>query len=227
MKEASIIIAAWNEEKNIKKTIRSLKQEGYNNIIVTDDGSEDNTSKIAEQEGATVLKHLINRGQGAALQTGMTYAILNNAKYLVHFDADGQHDPKEIQNLLRPIINNETEASLGSRFLSKQKVPLIRKLTLKGAILVIWLFYGVKLTDAHNGFRAFSREAAKKVIITTDKMEHASEIIERIKKRNIKYKEIPVNIIYEEHHLKEGRKGQGSFDSTKIVLKMLQKKIWK
>jgi polyprenyl-phospho-N-acetylgalactosaminyl synthase len=225
MENAHIIIAAYNEEKNISSVISSLKQEGYNKIIVVDDGSKDNTYKIAKKNGAITLKHSINRGQGAALQTGMTYALLNNADYLVHFDADGQHNPKEIKNMLEPIKNKETEITLGSRFLKKQKIPFIRKIMLKGGIFIIWLFYRIKLSDAHNGFRAFSKEAAKKIIITTDRMEHASEIIEQIKANNIKYKEIPVTIKYTKETLEQGRKGQGSFDSIKIVFKMLMKKI--
>ncbi|MCD4760047.1 glycosyltransferase family 2 protein [archaeon] len=225
MKNTHIIIPALNEEKNIGNVINNLKKEGYHNLILVDDGSEDNTINIAEQAGAKVLKHIINRGQGAALQTGMTYALLNGAQYLVHFDADGQHDPKEIKSILKPLLKKEAEVTLGSRFLKKQKMPFIRKLTLKGAILIIWVFYGEKLSDAHNGFRAFTKEAAKKVTITTDKMEHASEIIDKIKKRKVKYKEVPVTIIYKEEHLKEGRKGQGQFDSIKILFKMIMEKL--
>jgi len=226
MEDSYIVIAAFNEEKNISKVIKSLKKEGYEKIIVVDDGSKDNTYNVAKNEGIIALKHIINRGQGAALQTGMTYALLNGAEYIVHFDADGQHKAEEIKRLLNPILNKETDVALGSRFLKKQKVPFIRKLTLKGAILIIFLFYGMKLTDAHNGFRAFNREAAKKIVITTDRMEHASEIIDKIKKARVRYKEIPVTIIYNDQHLKEGRKGQGNFDSIKIVLKMIQSKLW-
>ena len=220
----SVVVPAFNEEKNIGNTIQGLKQEGYKNIIVIDDGSTDNTYEIAKSQKVIVLKHIINRGQGAALQTGMSYSIINNYGIIVHFDSDGQHDPKEIKSLVNPIINNETEVSLGSRFLKKQKIPFFRKIMLKGAILVIWTMYGIKLSDAHNGFRAFTRESVKKVRITGDKMEHASEIIERIKKNNIKYKEIPVTIKYTEETLKQGRKGQGQFDSLKILFRMLLKK---
>jgi polyprenyl-phospho-N-acetylgalactosaminyl synthase len=226
MVQPHIVIAAWNEEKNIATVIQTLKSEGYKNIIVVDDGSEDKTYSQIKKEGATALRHIVNRGQGAALQTGMTHALLDGAEYIVHFDADGQHDAKEIKHMLKPLLDGEVEATLGSRFLKKQDIPWIRKITLKGAILIIYLFYGVKLSDAHNGFRAFSRSAAKKTIITMDRMEHASEIIDRIKKGRIKYKEVPVTITYKEEHLTEGRKGQGQFDSLSIVLKMLQKKIW-
>jgi glycosyltransferase involved in cell wall biosynthesis len=225
MRDTYIVVAAYNEEKKIKNVIQSLNQEGYNNIVVVDDGSDDNTYKEAKAANAIVLKHIINRGQGATLQTGMTYALIDGAEYLVHFDADGQHNPKEIKQILEPLISGEVEATLGSRFLKKQKIPFKRKIMLKGAIFLMWLFYRARLTDTHNGFRGFSREAAKKVIMTTDRMEHASEIIELIKKRNIKYKEVPVTIKYTKESLEEGRKGQGKFDSLKILFKMILKKF--
>jgi len=221
----SVVIPALNEEKNIGAVIDGLRVEGYENIIVVDDGSTDQTFKVVKEKNVEALRHIINRGQGAALQTGITKAILNNSDIIVHFDSDGQHNPKEIERMIQPIIDGEAEATLGSRFLSKQKLPFMRKITLKIGILVILFFYGVKLSDAHNGFRAFSKAAAKKVVITADKMEHASEIIDRIKRNKIKYKEVPVNIIYTEETLKNGRKGQGSFDSIKIVAKMFLKKI--
>ncbi len=220
-----IVIPALNEEKYLGQVLDNLKERGYNDIIVVDDGSTDKTYEVAKSRNVTALKHIINRGQGAALQTGMTYALLNNAEYIIHFDSDGQHNPDEIEKLLEPIKKGEAEACLGSRFLSKQKMPLKRKIILKGGIFLIWAMYHIKLTDVHNGFRAFSREGAKKTIMTTDKMEHASEILEKIKKNKVRYKEIPVNIIYEERHLKEGRKGQGRFDAIQILLKMIFKKI--
>jgi glycosyltransferase involved in cell wall biosynthesis len=201
MEKTYIVIAAYNEENNIRSVIVGLKDEGYKNIIVVDDGSKDKTNEISKTEGVIALKHMINCGQGAALQTGMSYALLDGADYIVHFDADGQHNPKEIKYMLEPIMNKEVDATLGSRFIKKQKIPFSRKIMLKGGILAILLFYGVKLSDAHNGFRAFSREGAKKIAIKSDRMEHASKII------------------------KNGRKGQGSFDSIKILLKMLLKKI--
>jgi len=221
----SIVVPAFNEEKNIGKAIDSLKQEGYHNIIVVDDGSKDRTFQIAKEKQVHALRHIVNRGQGAALQTGMSYALLNGAEIIVHFDSDCQHKAEEIQEMILPIIRNEVEATLGSRFLSKQKIPLKRKIMLKGAILIIRTFYGIKLSDAHNGFRAFSRDAAEKIKITMDKMEHASEIVEEIKRKKIKYKEIPVNIVYTKESLKQGRKGQGQFDSLKIVSKMFMKKL--
>lgn len=225
MEKTYIVIAAYNEEKNIARVINSLKQEEYNNIIVVDDGSKDDTFKVAKQNGAIALKHIINRGQGAALQTGITYALNNKADYIVHFDADGQHDPKEIKSMLAPLQSKETEITLGSRFLKKQKIPFTRKLMLKGGIIAVWAIHGIKLSDTHNGFRAFTKKAAKKIIITADKMEHASEILEKIKKYGVPYKEVPVTITYSAETLENGRKGQGKFDSIKILIKMIIRRL--
>jgi polyprenyl-phospho-N-acetylgalactosaminyl synthase len=225
MERTDIVIAAYNEEKNIANVVDSLKQEGYNNIIVVDDGSKDNTFQIAKQNGAIALKHIVNRGQGAALQTGMTFALKNGADFIVHFDADGQHDPKEIKSMVMPLQSKETEITLGSRFLKKQKIPFTRKLMLKGGIIAVWAIHGIKLSDTHNGFRAFTKKAAKKIVITADQMEHASEILEKIKKYKIPHKEIPVTITYNEETLKNGRKGQGQFDSIKILIKMIMGRL--
>jgi polyprenyl-phospho-N-acetylgalactosaminyl synthase len=222
MEKTYVIIPCLNEEKNIGRAVNNLKKEGYSNVIVVDDGSDDKTYDTAKSNGAIALRHIINRGQGAALQTGMTYALKQGAEYIVHFDGDNQHDSREIKNLLAPLIAGEAEAALGSRFMRKQEIPLLRKIMLKGSIIVVWVFYGIKLTDAHNGFRALTRSAAKKTILTTDRMEHASEIVERIKKSKIKYKEIPVTIKYSKETL---QKGQSNLDSLKILFKMIMKKL--
>lgn len=225
MSNPYIVIPAYNEEKSIGNVIDSLKKQNYYNIVVVDDGSKDDTYKIAKEKKVYTLKHIINRGQGAALQTGITFALRKGAEHIVHFDADGQHDPKEIKNILLPLQQKRAQVTLGSRFLKKQKVPFRRKLLLKGGIIAIWVINGIKLSDAHNGFRAFTREAAKKVVITSDKMEHASEILEKIQKYKISYEEVPVTIKYSKETLKNGRKGQGQFDSIEILLKMIMKKM--
>ncbi|GIU68961.1 MAG: hypothetical protein KatS3mg002_0197 [Candidatus Woesearchaeota archaeon] len=220
-----IVIAAYNESKSISKVINSLKKAGYKNIVVVDDGSKDNTYEIIKKSRVHALKHIINRGQGAALKTGIDYAINKGADIIVTFDADGQHRVEDIKPMIEPIINKECEITIGSRFLKKTSVPLKRLLTLKIAILVLWLFYGVKMTDAHNGFRAMSRDAAKKIEITSDRMEHASQIIEEIYKKRIKYKEVPVTIIYNNYSLSKGH--GGLTQAIKVFTKMFFRKILK
>jgi len=157
-----IVIAGYNEEKAIGHVIDNLKAAGYYNSVVTDDGSRDRTQEVAQKHGAHALRHVINRGQGAALKTGIDYALLNHAKYIVTFDADGQHRVEDLQAMLKPVVDGDADITIGSRFLDKKSdIPLVRKILLKGSVLIIWLFYGVKMTDAHNGFRAFTAEAAR------------------------------------------------------------------
>ncbi len=213
-----IIIPAYNEEKSIANVVKELKQNNYKNIIVIDDGSEDNTFKEAKKGNITVLKHILNRGQGAALKTGIDYALSNGADIIVTYDADGQHSPDDIKDIIKPIKNKKADITLGSRFLKKNKIPFIRKLFLKGGAFIIFLMYGIKLTDSHNGFRAMSRKAAEKIEIKSDSMEHASEILEEIKKKRLKYKEIPVTIRYTDYSIKGGQKTLNSF---KILFKMI------
>ena len=220
----SIIIPAYNEEKTISKVIKDLKDNEYNDIVVIDDGSKDNTSETAKKAGATVLKHIINRGQGAALKTGFDYALNQNANIVITFDADGQHLASEIKNLILPIIKDSAEVTLGSRFLKKIKMPFIRRLFLKAGAFIFLIMYGIKLTDSHNGFRAISRKALQKIELKTDGMEHASEIVEEIAKKKIKYKEVPVTILYTNY---SKAKGQSTWNAFRIFFRMVLNKIIK
>ena len=213
-----IVIAAYNEAHSIGHVVKELVKSGYKNVVVVDDGSSDDTFKIAKQYTKHVLQHAINRGQGAALKTGIDYALQQGADIIVTFDADGQHRVEDIARVIEPVKRDEVDVALGSRFLTKTKVPFFRKLTLKVGIFVVWLFYGIKLTDVHNGFRAFSRHAAETIDITMDGMEHASEILSEIKKHNLRFVEIPVIIIYTEYSKEHG---QSSFNALKIFYKML------
>ncbi|MFC2134815.1 glycosyltransferase family 2 protein [Bacteroidota bacterium] len=218
-----VVIAAYNEEKKITSVIKGLKKYGYKNIVVVDDGSGDKTFSTASKENIHVLKHSINRGQGAALKTGIDYAILNRAEFIVTFDADGQHHAEDIEKMLKVVQSGKFDVALGSRFLKKDSnTPILRKFVLKIGVLVVWIMYGIKLTDSHNGFRVFSRKAAQKISITSDRMEHASQIVEEIKKKNISYKEVPVTITYTDY---SKTKGQSSFNSVKIGLRMIFRKL--
>ena len=218
------VIAALNEEKHIPEVIKNLQKAGYRNIAVVDDGSKDDTAGAAEKAGASVLKHVLNRGQGAALQTGMDFALEQGADVIVHFDADGQHRMEDLPAMLRPVLEGEVDVTIGSRFLKDAKsVPLFRRILLKGSVFVIWLFYGVRMTDAHNGFRVLSREAAEKIRITCDRMEHASEIIDLIHRKKLSFREVPVIINYSKETL---ARGHGSYlGALRIFLKMLLRRF--
>lgn len=217
-----IVIPAYNEEKNIGSVVSSLKDTfPENEVVVVDDGSSDNTRKKAGDAGAVVLRHIINKGQGAALQTGNEFAIKKGAEIIVHFDGDGQHKIDDIEKLIKPILTQEAQIVLGSRFLEeKSNIPFTKRyLILKPALFVNYFFTGIKLTDAHNGLRAMTGEAAKKIKITQNAMAHNTEIISEVKRNNLKYTEVPVEIIYNEY-------GQGFLGGIKILKDLVIKKIF-
>ncbi len=213
-----VIVPAYNEAKNIGRVISGLFSQGLKNIIVVDDGSGDDTAAMAQAAGAIVLKHEVNRGQGAALQTGNEYALANGAGAVVHFDADGQFNPADIAEALAVMKNKNADVLLGSRFLdNRSQMPRTKKyLVLPVARLVNWFLTGLKLTDVHNGFRILSRRALEKINISQDRMAHNSEIIKQIKMHNLAFVEHPVQVKYFEY-------GQGVGGGLKIILEILSR----
>lgn len=194
------IIPAFNEEEHISKILDEVKTM-VDTVVIVDDCSTDKTHHIAkekEEEGIIVLRHIINRGQGAALQTGNDYANKNNADIIVHFDADGQFLAKEIKDVIEPIIKNEAEIVFGSRFLEKKSnIPFLKKkIILPTAKLVNKIFAGANLTDPQSGFRAMSKNAALSLQINQDQMAHCSEIIFKTFKYKLPVKEVPITVIY-------------------------------
>lgn len=207
-----IIIPAYNEAENISRVIRDLFQHGYKNIVVVDDGSIDDTYVEAKKSGVSILRHEINRGQGAALQTGNEFALANGAETIAHFDADEQMNVEDIKRAVDKIQKEKLDIVLGSRFLvDAAGVPWTKRLIiLPVARFLNNFFSGLKLTDAHNGFRVMTKSAAEKIRITQDGMAHNSEIPAQIKKNNLSYAEIPVNFAYKEY-------GQGVGGGMKVL----------
>ena len=218
-----ITIPLYNDAKMILKVIKSLKDKGYNNIVVVDDGSKDNGYDVVKKNtDVIVTKHIINRGQGAALQTAMEIAIEKGAKYIVHFDSDGQHDVKDIDHMLNTLIEGKYDIVLGSRFLQKNDIPLKKRILLKGGIIFTYILSQIWLTDVHNGLRVMTAETAKKLNLQHDRMEHASEILDKIKVLNLKYTEVPVTIHYTEYSMS---KGQSISNSINIAFKLISSKL--
>jgi glycosyltransferase involved in cell wall biosynthesis len=214
-----IVIAAYNEGRRIADTLRELREHGYANLVVVDDGSRDDTGAQALGGGAHVLRHVINLGQGAALQTGIRFALLQGAGCVVTFDADGQHCPEEIPRLIEPICAGRVDVALGSRFLGRaENIPLTRKLILKAGVLFSRLFSRIKVTDTHNGFRAMSRRAAETIRITQNRMAHASEILDQLRLQDLSFCEVPVTIRYSAETL---AKGQSSWNAVRIAAQFL------
>ncbi len=214
-----VVMPSYNEEKVIARVVKEVKEK-IPDVIAVDDGSTDQTGIVANEAGAKVLKHFLNRGQGAALQTGINFALAQGAEVIVTFDADGQHNPSDIDRVVKPLLLGEAQVVLGSRFLKSENgyqktdissIPLVKVIVLKFAAWFTRLYTGLKVTDAHNGFRALSRNAAELIEIRQDGMAHASEIIEQIKKHNLRFVEVPVQIVYSQYSLQKGQKLSNSF----------------
>lgn len=214
-----VVIPAYNEEARIAAAVCDAVR-FVDAVVVVDDCSTDDTFGKACGANAHVLRHIVNRGQGAALQTGTDYAVsILNADIVVHFDADGQMMAEEIPVILAPIVSNEADVVLGSRFLEKKtSMPFSRRLTLWGGLLFTRLISGIAITDTHNGFRALSREATKKMRITLDRMAHASEILDLLQIHRLRYVERPVTIRYSSDTLAKGQSSLGAFVIVKDFL---------
>ena len=159
-----------------------------------------------------LIKHPVNMGPGAAIKTGIDFALLKDADIIVTFDADGQHLAKDIYELAKPIITNKAEITLGNRFLNNSsKVPIFKKIILKAGALLMFLMYGILSSDSHNGLKAMSRSAASKIDIKSNGWEYCSEIIEEIMLKKIKYQEVPVTVKYSDYSIKKGQKIYNSF----------------
>jgi len=214
-----IVVPAYNESRRLAITIRNLRA-AYENIVVVDDGSRDDTAQTAFDEGAWIVRHPLNCGQGAALQTGIDFALLQGAQTIVTFDADGQHCVEEISSLIEPLQSGPFDVVLGSRFLgsgllgSAIGMPWTRWLVLKAGVLFTRMFSQIRVTDTHNGFRALSRAAAEKIRIHENRMAHASEILHQIRLLNLRYCERPVTIRYSAETL---TKGQSSWNAVSIL----------
>jgi len=217
-----IVVPAYNEEKNIGRVISGLFNHGHRNVVVVDDGSADKTAEVAKSSGAFVVSHGTNRGQGAALQTGDEFAILKGATTVAHFDADGQFNPADIAGALAALEKANADALLGSRFLDgRSNLPWTKKhLVFPVSRFINRFFTGVRLTDAHNGFRVLTRRALEKIRIGQDRMAHNSDIVRQIRKNNLKFVEYPVEVSYTKY-------GQGIGGGAKIIWDILQGKFIK
>lgn len=220
-KNAWVVIAGYNEALVIRSVVVGARK--YTHVVVVDDHSTDATGDEAYAGGAVVLRHPINRGQGAALQTGTTYALQRGADIVIHFDADGQHQADDIPKFIERICAGY-DVVLGSRFLEHSAaVPPLRRILLACGILFTWAFSGIKLTDTHNGFRALSRRAAQQIFIRENRMAHASEILHDIVRLNLSWAEVPTHIVYTFYSLS---RGQRSWNAFSIVWRIIWRKIF-
>lgn len=216
-----IVIPAYNEEKIIQDVIREIKAAGYQNIIVVDDGSADQTQKkAAEIPGIITLRHLLNRGKGAATKTGIEAAKLLGAGIIVTMDGDGQHNPHDIVHLIEPIKKNHCDVVLGTRLKNPIGMPWHKILANWIGNALTWYFYGLWVSDSQSGFRAYSRHASELINTKTDRYEYDSEVIREIYLYKLKYREVPIEVRYTDYSLGKIHK-QGFVNGLKTLYKII------
>jgi glycosyltransferase involved in cell wall biosynthesis len=223
--EVFVVIPTFNENSVLRATVADVLERGYS-VVVVDDGSSTPAQDCLTGLRVYCLRHSVNLGQGAALRTGCEFASARGARVIVHFDADGQHDPALIERLIAPIIRGEAEVALGSRFLKASdgsEVPTSKRVLLKAGIFVSWIFTGVWLSDAHNGLRALSRTAAAQIRIEENGFAHATEILDLLRRSRLPWVEVPVAIRYTEY---SRRKGQSVFNSFNILIDLMLRRLF-
>jgi len=193
-----ILIPAYNEGKKLGEVIEGLRAHGWNNLLVVDDGSTDNTGEVARRQKVEIIRLEHNCGQGSALQTGIEHLKSGqNPDIIVTFDSDGQHRPKDVKKLIEALQQGNVDVVLGSRFLeNSSQVPFFKKILLKLGIFYTRWTTGLHITDTHNGLRALSRKAYQTINLTWPRRAHASQILHQISRAKLRYVEVPVKIIY-------------------------------
>jgi polyprenyl-phospho-N-acetylgalactosaminyl synthase len=220
-----IVVPCFNEAKVVKNTVGSLLEKGYR-VVVVDDASSDDSRASLNGMPVHYLRHEVNLGQGAALQTGISFALSKGASWIVTFDADGQHDVNDIPKLMQISANTKAGVVFGSRFIrgGTANIAASRKLILRVARLINYFASGILLSDANNGLRLISRDAASKILITENRSTHSAQIQNMVQLNRISYAECPVNITYTDYSRSKGIK---NIASIRILYEMILFKIFR
>lgn len=221
IKKVFIVVPAYNEGKIICEVIREIEKSCNYSIIVIDDGSKDDTFNAAlTPRNAIVLRHKINRGKGAATKTGIVAAHRLGADIIVTMDGDGQHDPDDVEALIKPIIEDGYDVTLGTRRKRKGEMPFIKIIANRIGNTITWLFYGIYVSDSQSGFRAYSRHAAGIIDTKADKYEYDSKVIREINNNRLSFVEVPIKVRYTEYSMGKTQK-QGFVNGIKTLVRMV------
>ncbi|MDV3222182.1 glycosyltransferase family 2 protein [Intrasporangium sp.] len=219
-----LVVPLYNEARVIGDVVRTARTR-FPKVVCVDDGSTDDSAQRAEEAGAVVVRHPVNLGQGAALQTGFDYALTDpDMRYCVTFDADGQHQLTDVEAMVDLIRHGDTQVIFGSRFLDDRTAASgLKKLVLRAAVAYTNLTTGTRLTDAHNGLRVLDRGVVERLDITQNRMAHASEIVAQIGAmrfdgRPVSYAEAPVHILYTDY---SKAKGQSLWNAVNILAELI------
>jgi UDP-N-acetylglucosamine---dolichyl-phosphate N-acetylglucosaminyltransferase len=204
-----IVIAAYNETAHIAGVVKRVREQGYRNIIVVDDGSRDDTRSVAAKAGAIALRHMVNLGKGAAMKTGCDYAVREGARAIILVDGDGQHNPEELPKFLKALQNHDIVFSYRKK---TGKAPLVRKMGGQFINLLFKLFYRIRLQDSICGYRAMTAAAYRKVRWNSRDYSVESEIIARAGNAGLRYTEVPIATVYHDKY-----KGMTVIDGVAVL----------
>lgn len=222
----AIIIPVYNEGSVIRSVIEDLprKISGIDKITVlaVDDGSDDNSAAEISKTSAILIKHPFNMGVGAATITGLEAASIINVDIAMTFDGDGQHDPRDIARVLKPIINKKADIAIGTRLKNSKGMPWYKKIGNFGLNIITLLLTFRWTSDTQSGFKAFSKNALSKMELNSLGYEFCSEIIMQAGAKRLKIKEVPIKVIYSSY---SKSKGQSLLNGVNIVARLVFKKI--
>ena len=208
------VIPVYNEAAVVGGVVREIIEAGYR-VICVDDGSRDTSAQVARQAGAVLVQHAVNLGQGAALQTGIEFALRRRAAYIVTFDADGQHQLADAVAMVETAQRDGLAVVFGSRFLDNRTDPgRLKRYVLRFAAWFTRHSTGLKLTDAHNGLRVIRADAAQGIDLRQNGMAHASEIVRQLGRPKLPWTEFPVHVLYTDY---SKAKGQSLWNSVNIL----------
>lgn len=210
-----VVMPVYNEAAVVASVVDATRRT-FPNIVCVDDGSSDGSAGQIRTTGAHLVQHPVNLGQGAALQTGITYALSQpGIRYVVTMDSDGQHRPEDAAAMVQMARTGVADVVLGSRFLNgSDGVPRFKRVVLRSVALLSPASRRLRLTDAHNGLRVLTAEAARQLKITMSGMEHASEIVSLLAASGLRVMEAPVTILYTDY---AKSKGQSLINGINII----------
>lgn len=201
-----IVIPVLNEQSIICDVLSEIRKSGFGNIIVVDDGSADGTfERVSDIDGVTAVRHLLNRGKGAAVRTGIEVAQRMGADIVVTLDGDGQHDPADIAPMVE-LIREGYDAVLGSRLKNREGMPVFKVVHNFIANIFVLLMYGLWVTDSQSGFRAYSKKALTEIETDADRYGYDSEVIREIRRHGLRFVEVPVQVRYTEYSMNKAHR---------------------
>ena len=217
-----IVIPAYNEASKLAAILEGIRAVGFDQVVVVDDGSVDNTAAKAREYGAVVVRHAINRGAGAATETGLEYARRVQADLVVTFDGDGQHLFADIPAMIKPLLEHTADVVIGSRFLTPNPVPTLNRFYNRVAIWLTFALAGMWVSDSQSGMRAFNAKALQAIHFESSGYDFASELFAKMKVTKLRHAEVPISVVYDSY----GRgKGQNFVQGAETVFRLIIKSL--